>query len=283
MNNKAFIIRGISGTGKGTRVSNLIEFLRSLDTDNKTVIPIVSKGIKENKPGDIVQLGLLHSPLGLFFAGKWVKSNKSGMYSWSSMDGFSGVKDRVYWSILDHIGSSDLHFVAEGYFAMKGNYFGSNKLVQYGFQDIYYSHYLFENRQQLIDRCYNRSGSIIKGTPWKDNAYFSDKPENKKKTIDIEYQWYKKSGGGGKFDYQFLPASEPVWEFGYRLLIALNEDKLAEEYKQWSSQDGNTTLRDIEDKEDNIKKYSSRILNLDTDYFIEIELKEPKEKVTGVR
>lgn len=282
MSNKAFILRGISGTGKGTRLSSLMEFLRYKNEDD--IVPVFASDIKPNKPEEPVQIGVLCKSLNLFFAGKWVRSNKSGMYSWSSMDGMSQVKSRVYWTLLDYVGSKkNMHLIAEGYFAMKGSYFGANKLVQYGFSDVYYLHYLFENKQELMDRCYNRSGSVIKGAPWPDNSFFSERPENKTKTIETEGSWYRKTGGTGVYKYNFYSADEPAYNMGVYVLNELGESNLAKEYEEWGSDSNNLTYRDIGNKEANVSIYQSRVVKYNEKECMLIELPKPKEQVTGRR
>ncbi|AKJ73623.1 hypothetical protein SP38_21 [Salmonella phage 38] len=74
---KIIVVKGTSGTGKGTRVVQFIEWLRTKLEPTELTYTIGDK----TRP-----FGLKFEELKLIFVGQYTVSNKSGLASWTSMD-----------------------------------------------------------------------------------------------------------------------------------------------------------------------------------------------------
>ena len=74
---KIIVVKGTSATGKGTRVVQFIEWLRTKLEPTELTYTIGDK----TRP-----FGLKFEELKLIFVGQYTVSNKSGLASWTSMD-----------------------------------------------------------------------------------------------------------------------------------------------------------------------------------------------------
>lgn len=164
-----FVIKGTSGTGKGTRVAQLIEFLHTKEEPDELFFTSLGKTPKQ-KP-----LGLLFRSLGLVFIGGYTVSNKSGLASWTSMDSLhaalkTGEAARAELKKLFDQGYS---LVCEGEPLMMSDkwrpeflmdFFKPNKLV------MVYFHYT--DRKDYDERIKNRSGKPAGDSGWSRNESY---------------------------------------------------------------------------------------------------------------
>lgn len=256
-----FLLCGISATGKGTRVSTLIEFLKTLDSDYQSFF--VSKiGLQTvKKPFQIA----LHFPkFNTTFMGKWLKSNKTGrMISWSSLDGFSSYKEN-YFDIPNLTPQS--HFICEGHFG--SFFFKPDRAAQCGFRKQVVDHFLYRDKQEYRDRCLGRSASQIKedSSPYQRNAQFLDETKR-------DRYYAKWANLAAQNNVEFSVATHwcdtlPVY-WGCKVLseIGLRDSKL--DFMNFC--ETNTTYRHVDSAQANIDRFS-KYLGGDTENIRLVEL-----------
>lgn len=262
MNNTAIVLKGISATGKGTRVSTLLEYLKSVYKYESHVVNQIGE-FNLKKPH---QLGVYFPELKIFFLGGWVKSNKSGLISWSSLDGFSGYNASLYYDISKFYQGCSL--IMEGYFGGKGDHVWPSHLGKY-FTNICYFHFLYSDLEELQERCVMRSGKRIKGSCWGDNYAYLKKPEYKDKDYLSFLEKFRSVNTDGFFSYTFHRHDEAPGVFGRLALKYLGMyDDMIPFYESWERF---TTLRRCEDKEDNHNKYM-KYLKFDTDNQVVVDM-----------
>lgn len=263
MNSTAIILKGISATGKGTRVSTLLEFLKSRYAHHSHMVTQIGE-FDLKKP---MQIGVYFPRLRLFFLGGWVKSNKSGLISWSSLDGFSSYNASLYYDISKYYAGCNI--VMEGYFGGKGDHVWPSHLGKY-FKNVCYFHYLYTDLEELQERCVMRSGKRIKGSCWGDNRAYLIKPEYKIKDVEsFREKFNSVAQPDGFFSYTFHPHDELPVVFGRLALKYLGlYNEMIEFKEQWLQF---STLRRCEDKEDNHAKYM-KYLKIDSDYRVNVEM-----------
>lgn len=242
----AIILKGISATGKGTRVSTLMEYLKSKYYHESHIIANVPEEDFKNP----WQISVFFPEIKTVFIGRWVKSNKSGLMSWSSLDGFSGYQDSLYMDLPTYYKGCNI--VMEGYFGGKGSHIWPTNLLPH-VDNISYFHFLYDDLEELQTRCVGRSGSRIKGSCWGDNYGYLRKPEYKQKDIDTYIKMYLEAGGKGDMSYTFHRFDESPEVFGRSALKAMGlTDLVLDFHANWSQF---STLRHTDDKEGNLDKY----------------------------
>lgn len=166
-----FVVKGPSGIGKGTRVVQFIEFLRSKFIPEELFYEVTNKAGKvTRKP-----LGLLFKEFNLVFIGSYTISNKSNLASWTSMDSLhaalkTGEAARAELLKLTQKGYS---LVCEGEPLMLSDkwrpaflkeHFGLDKLI------MVYFHY--NDREQYDERILGRSGKVAGDSGWGRNESY---------------------------------------------------------------------------------------------------------------
>lgn len=242
----AVILRGISATGKGTRVSILMEYLKSKFSYESHIIA--------NVPNEIFkspwQISVFFPEIKTVFIGRWVKSNKSGLMSWNSLDGISGYQDSLYYDLPKYYKGCNI--VMEGYFGGKGSHIYPHFLVP-SVENTVYFHYLYDDIEELQERCVGRSGSRIKGSCWADNRAYLMKPEYKEKDIEIFKNHFKNTGSDGFISYTFHAHTESPNIFGMLALKSMDLDNYIKDFTdRWQEF---STLRDTSIIEDNHKRF----------------------------
>ena len=168
------ILKGASGTGKGTRVYQLIRFLKTLYE------PVEYKFISG---GRIKTLGLYFKGLNIFFVGTNVVSNKSGLESWSSLDYINAAtgKTDLTLNILKLLLEQNFNVVAEG----------EPMLISYKYRflwvlenlkpnSMFFSYYMYKDRGEYDTRIMGRSGKVAGSTGWERNeGYLIDYRKNR--------------------------------------------------------------------------------------------------------
>ncbi|BCG50151.1 hypothetical protein [Ralstonia phage RP13] len=157
---------GTSGHGKGTRLSLLMEFFKYLGF--KFRIQTIQI-LKENRGTPKGYAGVFCDDLNMFILGKWVQSNISKLYSWSSMDTFTGPGN--YWTDVWLVQQlKDKHFLQEGYVASFGPQLWAKALTEYGYDVIQKVGYEYETKEQMLARVVERQGRECKGdAAWSQN------------------------------------------------------------------------------------------------------------------
>lgn len=162
-----YAVKGTSATGKGTRVVQLIEFLKTKEKPRYFAV------MKANKA---VNVGLYFKETDLFFIGDYVVSNKSKLRSWTSMDmihssfgGVDGASEVIKQITKAHPTAT---VVAEGEPMMLSNRWRPAYLrEEMGFEwgRIVYFTYPKDDRAPYDARVVGRSGAIAEGMGWSRN------------------------------------------------------------------------------------------------------------------
>lgn len=242
---------GISGTGKGTRMSTLIEYLKTKSTDYESIF---LKSINDTDIKKPYQIALRFNDLGITFFGRWVKSNKlNRLISWSSLDSFSTYQE--HYPKLMEMFNKDI-FCSEGYYATRGSWMSPESIRLYGYEKFHCHHFLYKELEDLQQRCLGRSGARIKGSCWGDNQYYL-REGNQEKTIqsfvekcrDVKFLGYQ---------YDFNSCEEPVYFWGAKVITESLPTLDASEFVTWAKE--NNTLRHVDKAVENSDKYSKYLL-----------------------
>lgn len=174
---------GTSGTGKGTRLSQLLTFFYYLGFKFKYEFVLNDKDQTEGAKRDLKTIGMYCDDLNLFILGRWVKSNRSGLYSLSGVDTFTGEGNFDLWvSLVDSM--KNRNYCGEGYVAHDTGLLYGDRLVEYGHKKVHKVGYMYDNIEQLIDRVVQRSKNPCKGvTAFSQNL-------NAKKFIDHDIKYF---------------------------------------------------------------------------------------------
>jgi hypothetical protein len=255
-----FLLRGISATGKGTRVSTLLEFLKTKTSYRvEEVTSIIVDDVELQKTP--IQLSVVFDDINTVFIGRWVKSNKSKLISWTSLDGYSKYNNDTFYN---HIMRSynTRNVVCEGYFGGKGKTFDPPQIAEI-FKSADLEHYYYESMDELQSRVMGRSGSTIKGTCYRDNKWCI-KEKNRQRVIDLFTAAVPNS------TYNFIRHHEEVHEFGSRFLNKIGKSEWVSEFISFASE--NSTKRNVESIEENYSKFS-KYLGFDSENRTNLEIK----------
>lgn len=160
------VIKGTSGTGKGTRVVQLIEFLR---TKYEPVVREYSVGEK------VRPFGLVFEELKLMFVGQYTRSNKSSLTSWTSMDAIhaSVGKGEIAREFLSQYLSDGYTLVCEGEPLMLSDKWRPEWMVSnYGLDKLSMLYFHYETREQYDARIIGRSGKKAGDGGWSRNTSY---------------------------------------------------------------------------------------------------------------
>jgi hypothetical protein len=235
-NRYLFLLRGESGSGKGTRVSTLLEFLKT-KYKHKSIFIEEINNIVIKKP---YQLAIIFPEIKLCIIGRWVKSHKSGLISFSSLDTFGQDHNYLYNGVFKYF--KDYHLMMEG-FRGKGWEYDPITIKQKNINTYFCNHFLYDTPEQITQRCYERSGKLIETSCWSKNN--SDSKNKDKKLL----KYNKENDNIFKVIYQFYNYNEPVFKFGKRFLLEF--DIFNNDYIDFVLK--NNTLRHVENKENNSK------------------------------
>ena len=151
-------LKSTSGTGKGTRVNQLLHFLRNKGFSLET---ITMKEISESKKyfGQyrLYPVAIYCKELNLIVLGKYVKSNKSQLYSLNGMD---SLDFDVCVDLLDIF--SNYNTIGEGYVGCFSDSFAPDMML--GYDNFFYFGMEYANREQFQQRLIGRSGPNYKPT-----------------------------------------------------------------------------------------------------------------------
>lgn len=160
-----FVLKGGSGAGKGTRVCQLMEYLKALGNNCQTIV--------YNNNGKNIPVGKYFPAFGLFIPGKYSLSNKSGLTSWAGVDYLHSVfktAEKAREVIKELINSSDLqvnHLILEGEPMFLSDKYRPLFLKEfYSPENIYISYFQYDNREQYDNRIEGRSGKKSGDSGW---------------------------------------------------------------------------------------------------------------------
>lgn len=171
---KIIVIKGTSGTGKGTRVVQFIEWLRTKMEPTELYYTVGDK----TRP-----FGLKFEELKLIFVGQYTVSNKSGLASWTSMD-----------SVHAATGSGDIArdlvkgWLAQGYtlvcegepLMLSDKWRPEWMFKNYPIESLALLYFAYPDRYQYDARIRGRSGKEAGDSGWSRNESYSKEFEKSK-------------------------------------------------------------------------------------------------------
>lgn len=157
------ILKGGSGAGKGTRVCQLMEYLKSAGYNSETL----TKEIE----GKQRAIGKLFPGIGLFVPGKYNISNKSNLTSWNGVDYLhsSFKKAEIVRNMLKEIVEeyNIEHMILEGEPMFLSDKYRPQFLDEFYNPDhIEITYYIYDSREQYDERIIGRSGKKAGDTGW---------------------------------------------------------------------------------------------------------------------
>lgn len=247
MNRYYFTLEGTSGTGKGTRTLQLMMFLESLGYQAEVVkieLPM-TKAIYN-------LAGRYYRDLNLLFIGKFLKSNTpAGLYNWSSIDCLCSNNTRfepldeslpkILFSdmITPIIRYSNCNIIVEGYPSLTPDI----RTLHPYFSSLYTKYLYYDNMDQLLERCYGRSGRMCKG-----HASWSTQGKSKSIQQQLDKFLAEHPELTNKYHNDVCSFNDPVENFGIDVLQRLKPE-LVDQFKQFCSQ--SSFLRHHSEKEKN--------------------------------
>lgn len=182
----AFVVaKGTSATGKGTRMVQFIEFLKSKE--------FVFEEVKVDKKGKRVPVALAFPSLSLCFVGTYTKSNRSGLWSWTSMDyihsSFGGADGAA--KIIEQLRSEYRVICLEGEPMMLSNRWRPENIYHNGAGslDLLYFTYPDSEREAYDARVIDRSGKAAGDSGWSRNlGYLKEIEKSSKEAIWVRDQ-----------------------------------------------------------------------------------------------
>ena len=186
-------VLGTSGTGKGTRVRQLLEFLKikfkyrvvkSEELGLRKVIKKTKGQRKQDFDSEPVvgkDVGILfYSSVGtIFIVGTFVISNKSKLESWNSIDYIHSICGKVElgWEFVKNAIDNFGNVVIEGYPLMNTFRYRPKYLMEnVGVDSLMYQFYCYNDINEYYNRILQRSGKLPKGlSAWKDNEQFCER------------------------------------------------------------------------------------------------------------
>lgn len=234
---------GISGTGKGTRVAQFMEFLRATGHP----MEFIKCSFHSHSKTTIAPLGVYFPDLNIFILGKWTKSHKSGLVSWTGSDyvnSFMGF-DRMV-EIIQVM--SDTNFIQEGYVGMFSHRLHPDALKALtGHTNFLYHCYDYDTKDEMMDRLSARSGENedVGAATWKEcrrSKTFYDHLLQKKEEME-----------GVHLQAEYLKYDAPLVSFGRDYLKFVGHSNYIQDFLDYS--DKTTTLRSIKTRQENHKNF----------------------------
>jgi hypothetical protein len=214
------VIKGISGTGKSTRVFHLIQFLKSIGVE---FVPYKYCNINNKE----VEVGLYSKEFNLLFVGNLY--NKNGFNFWQGYDAKTGslVGSKGMTEFLKDLVKKGVNVLVEG-----AGITGTNRLrpmflcSEVGFLNIFMIRYDYVDgaRKDYDDRIYYRSGKITNTNQmWsKLGGFANDINKSRNEAIVV-------NNAGGCVYVEDLPYDAPRYDLGIRFfdivgLSCINSD-----------------------------------------------------------
>lgn len=174
---KIIVIKGSSGTGKGTRVVQFIEWLRT---------KYEPRQLEYTFSGKTRPFGLLFEELKLLFVGQYTVSNKSGLASWTSMDGIHAATSSgdVTREFVKHHLAMGYTLVCEGEPLMLSDKWRPLWMFNnYPIEALSILYFNYPDRYQYDMRIRGRSGKEAGDSAWSRNESYAGEFEKSKKEM----------------------------------------------------------------------------------------------------
>lgn len=233
------VVKGPSACGKGTRVVQFIEFLRTHFTPNELTYPDGKK---------VRPLGLAFEELGLLFVGQYVTSNKSGLSSWSSMDAIHSAlgSGDLARDMLREYTNKGYTLVCEGEPLMLSDKWRPKFLFSfYGLDTLSLIYFHYKDRAEYDARIIGRSGKAAGDSGWTRNeSYpkeFSEKSRKEMLAIynspsDItaceKVEAYMFGERGKRSELSLLPHDASLAYVGRAILFQLEQQGKLEQLRE---------------------------------------------------
>lgn len=171
---KIIVVKGTSATGKGTRVVQFIEWLRTKLEPTELTYTVGDK----TRP-----FGLKFGELKLIFVGQYTVSNKSGLASWTSMDAIHAAtgsgdiaRDLIKcWLVQGYT------LVCEGEPLMLSDKWRPEWMFKnYPIESLALLYFAYPDRYQYDARIRGRSGKEAGNSGWSRNESYSKEFEKSK-------------------------------------------------------------------------------------------------------
>lgn len=229
--NNLYVIKGTSGTGKGTRVCQLIEFLKTKETPS--TVQTVYNGKAKN-------VGLLFKKHDVLFIGVVTTSNKSGLKSWTSMDyihsSFGGSEGAH--SVLNDIKDMAGTIILEGEPMMVSHRWRPDYIEDNWNPErlcLMYFTYELDQREEYDKRITKRSGKAAGDSGWSRNQmYHNEFPKSDNEALECA------SMKTSVEDYSY---DERLTIIGENFFNDREQAALTSEFIKWSSE--NPMLREV--------------------------------------
>lgn len=197
------LLKGTSGTGKGTRMRQLLSFYQSIYEH----WPIYT-----DVRGQKMEVGTYIERINTIFIGKKVISNKSGLESWSSLDYINSktLKTEETQEILKECAKM-FHIVAEGEPMICSHRYRAKHLYEYmGIRKLMTRYYVYDNKDEYLARIVERSGT----PPTRDGGWARNDMYLPQYTKDME----EVTQVPIKHDIKLLSHTEEHTQFGIEFL-----------------------------------------------------------------
>jgi len=191
------ILKGLSGTGKGTRLFQVVQFL--IDQGEELI------HLQYEFRGNYYPLGILFPKYKTLFLGKVVKGK---MYNWNSGDGLlTKLKPVLFLKLLNEILLTH-HLVFEGLLIQGYKYSAGLFETLPNLTNLYSYYLIYDNEQQYKERCAGRGGQA------KSTSVFRANERLAYEVVRPDFKHPLNTAISARFD-------EPVWGFGKWLINTL--------------------------------------------------------------
>lgn len=203
-----YVVKGISGSGKSSRVFQIIKYLESIGCEFENFAFTNCEG----KQRDI---GVLCKDLGILFLGKKYGADK-GVERWQGYDAVTGAFVKAkYLSEFLEVNKDKYIFFVEGAGITQTNRLRPKFLSDIGFDNIFVQYYNYENKEDYLNRIIYRSGERPKkDVMWDKNSGFIQ-----------DMLWsFEDQENGVKCDVFDDKFDSPIYDLGVKFLVTLGMD-----------------------------------------------------------
>lgn len=223
------VIKGTSGTGKGTRVVQLIEFLRTKYEPHNRLYFF---------NGKTRLLGLVFEELKLIFIGQYTRSNKSGLSSWTSMDAIHAAvgKGEIAREFIAEAVNEGYTLVCEGEPLMLSDKWRPEWMFKnYNIDNVSMLYFHYANREQYDARIIGRSGKKAGDGGWARNISYPKEFETSReemKAVPVVEEIHREENSSlyrnhlsknNKSEICILPYDAPLYVVGFMILSSVGK------------------------------------------------------------
>ena len=246
-------LRGISATGKGTRICQLILYLiTKYKWTYKYENNLASYFNDEYNNKKLSEPPLFTAPIGIYFpelnliilGAKFVRSTKSRLLSLTGCDALNtGFGYNTMLELTERYAKQGYNVLCEGYVSMCSSDLNIKNQHKYGHTNFFYKCFQHDNKEDMLERFKSRSFHVAKG----DAAWSQNEMHGKLSYEALIKDKDELSGQLGKLIIWLNDPKELVWKFGIEYLefLGLNQD--AVNFAEFSQNvDANRDYRDAE-------------------------------------